>query len=741
MPYVSPNSPLDSGSPATISQVVANLPTTVPANSIAAALTNSASALQSNTYWTGASTRYLVPNDWTLPVAETVGLFRDQQVTTWCRNGVILMRLIGGKAIYFQLNLEVDSLVIGIVTGYVPGVGGPNTAGSGTWTPIQSVNIAAQIPGYNKSNDTAGNTFTFALSGFTVTCQFGGVTFFSYLEWRHLLPGAVALLAVNTYGYRDFAISLQSRAALFSTPTALGDPICNMLDFGVKTLSAVGSMTIGSPVLALVYDAGFSVGDTVIVAVGGEPGAGARGTVGVGGTWPTLSYANSTAMAADHSQANLTYAWDRSTSFVWHYVSGVWGQIDPNNWYIAQVIPRALVAAVIGKSGLNLTLSASASANTSAAPVYFDNQAILNSIAWIPGGLQALTPPNGTMQLPQGRYAMSTGVTVDHSHAGWKVQGANAATLLFWPPGVFPATDAMVGVVPANVTVQHFDMQSNFKFNGFGLFAVEIGTIVGTDYPGGVHFGIGADNGVARNMTATDFAQAAFGASSCDNTWAYDCASILTQGLQRYTQWQFEWASCTRSGFQDVSVTAPVLTAGFELFSCTDHCQMIRCTGVNAAMSCNTTDDFVIDSPSLTIQPNTQLTELSYSSQSPVITINTNTGGTPVTNGGVIKDISIVCHGFINANNDQLRGIVVNADNPNITIDGGTINYTSDYSAPSSNPGPQGVNTNGSTVNTIVRNLTVIGTTKAGPGNANIEIEGSGSIINCTANVITGPLH
>ena len=62
----------------------------------------------------------------------------------------------------------------------------------------------------------------------------------------------------------------------------------DLADFGFKDISTTGSMATGSNQLTIAAGAGFRVGDSVIVEIGGEAGHGLRGTMGVGGVDPAV---------------------------------------------------------------------------------------------------------------------------------------------------------------------------------------------------------------------------------------------------------------------------------------------------------------------------------------------------------------------------------------------------------------------------------------------------------------------
>ena len=82
------------------------------------------------------------------------------------------------------------------------------------------------------------------------------------------------------------AIPVSSRpsgAVATSLFSDVSNKIIDLRDFGLQAIQTTGSMTAGSNQLILPASAGFAVGDHIIVAVGGEAGAGMRGTPGAWG--------------------------------------------------------------------------------------------------------------------------------------------------------------------------------------------------------------------------------------------------------------------------------------------------------------------------------------------------------------------------------------------------------------------------------------------------------------------------
>jgi hypothetical protein len=99
------------------------------------------------------------------------------------------------------------------------------------------------------------------------------------------------------------------------------------LDLNLKSLATTGSITGGTPTLVVTSNPGFSISDWIIVPVGGEStfngrAGGMRGTKGVGGNWPALSYANEATMFADRTLLDWYYAWAEDTGLTYRWELG-----------------------------------------------------------------------------------------------------------------------------------------------------------------------------------------------------------------------------------------------------------------------------------------------------------------------------------------------------------------------------------------------------------------------------------
>jgi hypothetical protein len=634
--------------------------------------------------WWGATSKYLGAADYRKLIAKTVYASRDHEIETWTRNGLILLRLTdAGKAICFHLNGEAGVLDVQIVTDYTEGMGF-NEAGSGTLHFIGQSVALGTIPGYNDSN-TVGAGFTFGCCGFDVYAKFNGVEFMRFKDYRHVETGAMAIKANKGYGFRDVAFKNLPEPLLYSN---IAEKTLDVRDWGARALSTNGSIVAGSSMLTLNGSNPFKVGDQVIVQIGTEPGRGQLGTEGVGGS-----------RAAEPGMG----------------------------YYREKQTPKSLVANVIAVDELSVTLSKQAVAPATNANVFFDNSPIFDRIVASIGSTKAIAPSNWTMHWPRGQFAFSKFMSWNVPTTGQVIEGAGQDnTTLFSPMGVPSACLSIFQTL--QTTVRRLHLLGNARNFGFGL------DDTGGTFPTGVTFDL-SDDCRAEDLLVTDVFWKAVGASYASNFLASRCKCVVTDPISQYISWMFAASDSTNCRFEDCEVDSAYLTAGFEGFR-SDGIAFVRPVARNASMSMNSTGNFLIQDAKLIIKAGSQYNLDSFHYQNPIVNINSNIRppNEAIKMGGLIKNITITCGGYINWNNDSLRGVVIDGNNPNVTVDGGTMTYP-DYAAPSIMPGACGVNSNGP--NTQVRNLTVIGKVnpRAYPG-ANIAVA-HGTVTNCTAELIT----
>ncbi len=498
-----------------------------------------------------------------------------------------------------------------------------------------------------------------------------------------------------------------------------------VVNLTASAFSTTGSIPASSTSLTVADASGFAVNDYLIVEIGGEAGVGARGTVGVGGAWPDLSYASAAAMNADTGKPDGQYAWRTDTGNVYRSFSGVWTQ--QTYYYWAKVIPRSLVARVTAKAGNVLTLSVSAAVAATNAKVYYDNYPVFNAHASDAIGTEIVWPA--------GNFALSDMCWMQ-DRSNWHIHGTSkTATKLFFPKGI--SAVALIDFAGGSGNrVSNLCVQGNALAQGYMIAWNPPGTDQTTAR---AHYGIffsGQTNGIISDTKSIDTFQGAV-ISACTNTSVYRHDAVLTEGLQEYVQWAVQGADSIGGEFADCTVTSAKLTAGIEWFRSSGN--IIRnYTGSNATMSLNSVDNWQIINPSIIIAPNSQLSQTSFGKDQPIIVISNTIGGAYIANGGVLTNASITIQGYINAANDVLAGIVItSADVVNVRIVGGTY-AGPDYAAPSTLFGPQGIRSTGG--NTQVSCFTCRGQIAAGTATvnrANIGVD-SGSITYCRGGSIYG---
>jgi hypothetical protein len=505
----------------------------------------------------------------------------------------------------------------------------------------------------------------------------------------------------------------------------------------LKAVATTGSMQARSNILTLPSAVGFKAGDGIIVATGGEADHGLRGTVGVGGVWPQKNYATLIKMHADHSQPIGTFAWVTTdavngNSSVYQWDGASWTYYTDGGYYFNTAIPRALVGYVctVANGGTVLTLgthSTKCSSNpfyaavaTSSANVYYDNAPLLNSL-WNP------PTANNTYTFPSGNYAIGSEVDIGQSSCGTPpcqpgvvIQGQGGYptcnTTLFSPNGSTSAA-LFVNVDGTNtsngIKIKNFCMTGNSRQTGYGLDWNYVSETT-------LNFPYVVDGGVFLSPSA----YATISGMQFRNTWggclmtASDGASCLNATMTLddpllIEQWAFG-CSATDVGctMQNITLTSNSgLTDGFMCFG-SYNCSFTNINSTNGLFDFNNAGNWTAQGITITITPNSATPFIGFSN--PVIPIDTNAGSDHVAPGGRLNNVSITIQGYVDASNNDLLGIAVDAGSPNITIDADSS--SSSYSAPNCGTGatygPIALSSNGQT--TVVNNMTATGTPCAG---------------------------
>jgi hypothetical protein len=504
--------------------------------------------------------------------------------------------------------------------------------------------------------------------------------------------------------------------------------------------ATTGSISASSNQLTVASASGLKVGDWVIVEIGKEAGQGRRGTRGVGGTWPSKSYATEAQLLADRSQPNRLHAWAEDTGYAFWWLDGQWFNLAPNRpnmfytgqYYLGKAVPRSLQARITAISGNTVTLDKSAVVSASGANVYLDTAPILTN----------MIAASGSLALPAGNYPTG-GVVWIRNKAGFVLSGQGKdQTRIYSPKGV---PSAMIQAYNApNTTVRDLTLEGNFRDEGFGLNwtgstppgtnepVTETNVPQGAGFPRGILINVASHNSVVQDVRVIDVAQHAVSASYADNVWARRVENIQNDPMRQYVQWQFQWSDSTGGGCEDCEVRSAYVIPGFSSFK-SSRVSFIRPKGRNAIMAMNGSGGWLIEGADLRFTANSLHPQGYVTPFHPIVEANTNIGVTPlVALGGTIRNVTIVQDGYLNAKNDTLRGIVVNQNNPDIRIEG-VAYYAPDYKAPTVANGADGLNSTGR--NTVVDGMLVVG--KVRPGRANIFVQrGSGQ--NCSAQVVEG---
>jgi hypothetical protein len=209
-----------------------------------------------------------------------------------------------------------------------------------------------------------------------------------------------------------------------------------------------------------------------------------------------------------------------------------------------------------------------------------------------------------------------------------------------------------------------------------------------------------------RNVSCVDVFRKAVWGERVSNLQVSDCESILTGPFRSYLDWWFGASDSDTATFTRCRIDNTHLAAGFETFR-SNNVQFIDCVSKNGVFSSNSSGNFVLDGFTLTITAGSQFDKTSFSHLNPAVNINSNIQppNAAMQIGGTIKNVSITVEGPIDRLGNLLKGIVINDQNPNITVTGGIITYPN--GKPGAEVGPFGINSTGT--NTVVRDLIVTG--------------------------------
>lgn len=493
-----------------------------------------------------------------------------------------------------------------------------------------------------------------------------------------------------------------------------------------KQAQTTGQISAGSPELEVEDPSGFSIGDHLIVEIGGEAGAGALGTMGVGGSWPSLNYADAAAMNADTSKPNGRLAWLVSTGNVYQYATlgSVWTQVT-NYWYAEKASPKALQAQVLNKVGNVLTLDTNASADAVGANVYFNNVNAINAVIVAQGAAK-------NYKLPLGLYFGGAGALLLSQKNSAAVSGySKNQTRLINPRGA--------GSLSVEAFQSHgsefydFAVEGNARLTGYGFDRRYESDVLPLQTQPALLASL-SNRHLAHDLKITDVWYNAL--RGCTNSDLEDLEIISTEGQGAYVQWQADIADGSFNCWgRRITVTSPYLIGGFEVFSSTD-CGFEDCAGTNAARAWNSATNATFRNHTTIVTPMSQNpVGNNWSDNNPMFSINNNIAP-GVGGGGQIIDDTTVIQGFINADDVVPTGIAGVATARGVTISGGS--YTApDYVDPNHRP----VAIDSDADDWLVEDFTAVGVVPSFSANIDLTPGGTSEIRNSTAAIMRASVN
>jgi len=625
---------------------------------------------------------------------------RDQEVS-WkaaqtYQTDQVYLRYTGSEAIYFSISTQDNKFRAFFVKS------------TGRIMQTESVGSDAKVE-YSFGMDANGVSLTGLTGAFTPSvtdlwtlgcvgdlfyAKRNGTTFWTHRLWTHARPGKMALLisANDARGVRDVTCTFKPSAVTYSDHD---NKRYDFRDWGFKDSKTTGTITGGALTTLTVADAsGFAVGDPIIVEIGGETGLGEPETVGVGGTWPTYSYANVASLPSPatwcSSVANDTegYAWVRDTVKVYRaynpgtgYIWEEYSQTTQPRWYYAnRVMPRALYATVTAKVGNVLTLDTAATVSTTNANVYYDCspavQALLDgdvNEGTVGGVVTFSIRTDLDIVLPNGVYA-AHGHFLTPCTSGWRVWASSRANMRWYSPK---------GTEHFSISHQGSDNEwrdmSCQAWAGTKYYCVDTDTgwfqpVHTLECAGNANNGRGGEyrNRIDRIDYINTFGGSHF--ANVTDSGSADCRGYHTNGnLQQYTTWFFQFAYGKNTWFDRLEYHADKNGTAFEIFQA-DGGGFRDCIAVNGYFASNYSGgDFLIENFTQAVDLDQMPTNDWMSANGYTFNINVNIGegannpGIIETGGRIVNpDITIKQR----ADGTLKSGIAVAATCPAIRITG-----------------------------------------------------------------------
>lgn len=708
--------------------------------------THSAGTIFSRTAF-GLTTKYFRTSVQSTVDMQSTAISRDQEVTFWASTGRVYLRVVDNKAIRFEANQDGSWDAVFVLVG---------STGYESDISITILGSGSAPSGFNIA-DTDGDEWVVGCSGVEVYVKWNGTE-----QWRgkqifHHRPGRVGLRFSTDSGQEGFrhlsALFMQS-AAIYSS---LEFDIFDVRDFGLKQLSAVGSMTAASTTLTLTSNPGFAIGDEIVVEIGGESGAGALGTIGVGGQWPTLTYANATARAADTGQATGKQAGQLDTGNVYTWTGAAWTQNSGNDaGYSKKILPKALLATITNVSGVTLTLDTAATVSTTSANVYFNVANKYN---------ESLNPVYNVVTSGYNPYDYITGKSVYfetgnwwfagdnadiqflRSRSGWTLYGAGRDnTVLNNPKG---ATTLVLSITSShNGGVRDLAVRSNRRFDGFLPRYNETTGAQYQDWSPKLLVSITDNFAVLR----TGYTNLCPVFSYCTNAYFDDTALVEEEGMLSYIGWSQGIANCTDCYALNTTQTSPVLVTGVEIFQGTGN-YFDGVTSTNAQIAVNSSNDWRYSNFVMTFEEDCAAdSRLDWMlTGSPLINLNSNIdnqqGNGTNSQPGLFEDFTITIDGAIRVStNYHMQVFNLNGSISDITIRGhyptkpntlGLIDLPADYDTYVINDTQPRVGGGSGKLRTVVQGIRVKGG-EVSPSPVYVQVDDTtSSVIDCVLDSYT----
>jgi len=636
-------------------------------------------------------------------LAQTVATSRDQEVTSFFSNGAILLRLDGTHALYYWSQTSGSNQVrIGYVKNYNPSNFFAGGSGGTFYDFLNTNSPGTDLPGW--STLTTSDTITFGCSAFDIYLKFNGVEVFRYKQRTHMAVGSAGIWNADSNGVTNVNATTLATASIFSNPATF---TYDMRDFGFRQLTHPTSTTISSPTpvtgsitggtnsLVLSASQGFVVGDQVIIQIGAEAGAGAQGTIGVGGQWPPLTYATTAALLADNTKASGTYAGAIDTGFVYVWNGSTWVRNTTNGsqahfltYYDNLINPHALNSTVTAVSGdgLTITLKDNASATATNANIYLNCHNYLVNFWARPtsgGGLAGvpyqLSPSQHgeTVSIPVGSYALcgtlgsSTSINIGSSGYNWTnltVSGdSGLGTFLFLPYG---SQSSFEFALNNTTTVNNINMQGNHGPSKYGWSGWADDNSGGGSHGsnGAINFTGNPNNSVSNLHFSNTFGPAVEFSQGCNNSFASGCSLIMDYAQHNYNGWAMQVATSTGGGFTDCTVTSNFLIKAFEMFEATSTV-MTRCNGTNAIYASNSCTNSTWKNCTSTITANSWVTSSVTDIGDAVYQINSQQDQIGKSGNSVVN-CNVIQTGYVDGTN-SLPHITIDSFQINTTVSGG----------------------------------------------------------------------